>query len=34
VLRIEIWHSGALRVLADEQGIPVLTHGQAEILPD
>lgn len=33
MLRIEIWRSGALRVLAEHRGIAVLTHGQADVLP-
>ena len=34
LLRIEIWRSGALRVLAENRGVFVLTHGHADILPD
>jgi acyl dehydratase len=30
-LRIEIWNEGAVRVVAEQRGRPVLTHGMAEI---
>lgn len=32
-LRIELWNTGAVRVLAAKRGIAVLSHGQADIVP-
>ena len=34
MLRIEIWQSGAVRVHAENRGVTVLTHGQADMWPD
>ncbi len=31
-LRIEMWNSGALRAIAQERDVPVLTHGHVELL--